>query len=77
MYLIGYTGGNKMILTLEILGILSMCTVMFTLVWGFILLKQVLNQLRYKNYLMEKLTQHIYSLANKTVKIQNDINKES
>jgi len=65
-----------MILILEILGILSMCTLMFVLIWGFILLKQVLNQLRYKNYLMEKLTQHIYSLSNKTIKIQDDIDSE-
>ena len=71
-----FTGGNKMILILEILGILSMCTLMFVLIWGFILLKQVLNQLRYKNYLMEKLTQHIYSLSNKTIKIQDDIDSE-
>lgn len=54
-----------MLLVLEILAVLSMCTLMFVLIWGFILMNQILNQLRYKNYLMEKLTQHIYSLANK------------
>ncbi|MGE5629027.1 MAG: hypothetical protein ACM3X7_13120 [Solirubrobacterales bacterium] len=54
-----------MILLLEILAVLTMCTIMFVLIWGFIIFNQMLNQLRYKNYLMEKLTQHIYSLVNK------------
>ncbi len=58
-----------MILLLEILAVLTMCTLMFVLIWGFILFNQILGQLRYKNYLMEKLTQHIYSLVNK----KNDI----
>lgn len=54
-----------MILLLEILAVLTMCTIMFVLIWGFIIFNQILNQLRYKNYLMEKLTQHIYALVNK------------
>ncbi len=57
--------GFKMILIVEIIGILTMCTMMFVLIWGFIILTQILNQLRYKNYLMEKLTQHIYTLSRK------------
>ena len=32
-----------------------MLTFMFTGIWGFILLIKIYNQLRYKNYLMEKL----------------------
>jgi hypothetical protein len=49
-----------MLLAIEILGILTMITVMFVLIWGFILLTQIFGQLRYKNYLMEKLIQTIY-----------------
>jgi hypothetical protein len=60
-----------MILALEIIGILCMFTFMFVLIWGFITANQILNQLRYKNYLMEKLTQHIYSISNKSIKIQD------
>jgi hypothetical protein len=63
-----------MILAIEILGILCMCTLMFVLIWGFITANQILNQLKYKNYLMEKLTEHIYSLSNKSIKI-HDVNK--
>jgi hypothetical protein len=60
-----------MILAIEILGILCMCTLMFVLIWGFIAVNQILNQLKYKNYLMEKLTEHIYSLSNKSIKIHD------
>ena len=54
-----------MILAVEILGILTMLILIFALVWGFITLTQILNQLKYKNYLMEKLTQHMYMLTKK------------
>lgn len=54
-----------MILTIEILGILTMCTIIFILIWGFITLNQILRQLKYKNYLMEKLTQHMHTLVQK------------
>jgi hypothetical protein len=43
----------------------------FVLIWGFITANQILNQLKYKNYLMEKLTEHIYSLSNKSIKIHD------
>ncbi|AGY75774.1 hypothetical protein [Clostridium autoethanogenum] len=54
-----------MILTLEILGILTMCTIMFISIWGFIIMKQMLSQLKYRNYLVEKLTQYMYFLTKK------------
>ncbi|MDF2884254.1 MAG: hypothetical protein K0R54_4821 [Clostridiaceae bacterium] len=54
-----------MLLAIEILGIITMCTITLVLVWGFILLNQILSQLKYKNYLMEKLTQNIYMLVKK------------
>lgn len=58
-----------MILVVEIIGLLTMCAIIFSLIWGFIILTQILNQLRYKNYLMEKLTQHIYTLSKKNEEI--------
>ncbi len=58
-----------MILVVEIIAILTMCTMIFFLIWGFIILTQILNQLRYKNYLMEKLTQHMYTLSKKNQEI--------
>lgn len=54
-----------MILAVEMLGIITMLILIFALVWGFITLTQILNQLKYKNYLMEKLTQHMYMLTKK------------
>ncbi|AZV58392.1 hypothetical protein [Clostridium sp. AWRP] len=54
-----------MILVLEILGILTMCTIMFVSIWGFIIMKKMLSQLKYRNYLVEKLTQYIYFLTKK------------
>jgi hypothetical protein len=49
-----------MLLAIQILGIFTMLTLMFVLIWGFIILNQIFAQLRYKNYLMEKLIQAIY-----------------
>lgn len=50
-------------LTIQTIAILSMLTFMFTSIWGFILLIKIYNQLRYKNYLMEKLAQNTYRLS--------------
>lgn len=55
----------KMLLVIEILGIMTMCTVMFVLIWGFIIIKQILSQLKYKNYLLEKLTQYVHMITKK------------
>jgi hypothetical protein len=51
-----------MTLFIQIVEILFMVTLMFVAIWGFILLKGIFSQLRYKNYLMEKLNQNIYLL---------------
>lgn len=66
-----------MLIALEIFALITMCTLIFVSIWGFIILKQIFNQVKYKNYLMEKLTQHIYMIYKKDVKltnIQNDDN---
>ena len=52
-----------LIITIQIMAILAMLTFMFTGIWGFILLIKIYNQLRYKNYLMEKLIQNTYRLT--------------
>lgn len=52
-----------MVLVLEIIGLLFMVTLMFVGIWGFILANQAYSQLRYQNYLLEKLTQNIYMLT--------------
>lgn len=50
-------------LTIQIIAILAMLTFMFTGIWGFILLIKIYNQLRYKNYLMEKLIHNTSKLS--------------
>lgn len=62
-----------MLLVIEVFGIFTMFTIVFVLIWGFIILNQIFGQLRYKNYLMEKLIQTI-SLQNKVLpkKEQNE-----
>jgi hypothetical protein len=54
-----------MLLFLEIMAVLFMISLMFVAIWGFISLNQMLGQMKYKNYLLEKLTQNIYMLATK------------
>ncbi len=51
-----------LITTIQIIAILSMLVFMFIGIWGFILLIKIYNQLRYKNYLMEKLIQNTSNL---------------
>lgn len=50
-------------ITIKIIAILSMLTFMFIGIWGFILLIKIFNQLRYKNYLMEKLIHNTSNLS--------------
>lgn len=51
------------IIVIQIIAILAMLVFMFIGIWGFILLVKILNQLRYKNYLMEKLIQNTSNLS--------------
>ncbi|MBU3145414.1 hypothetical protein [Clostridium sp. CF012] len=52
-----------LILTIQIIAICAMLTFMFIGIWGFILLIKIYGQLRYKNYLMEKLIQTTSKLS--------------
>jgi hypothetical protein len=52
-----------LILTIQIISIFAMLIFIFIGIWGFILLIKIFNQLRYKNYLMEKLIQNTSSLS--------------
>jgi hypothetical protein len=52
-----------LIITIQIISILAMLTFMFTAIWGFILLIKIYDQLRYKNYLMEKLIHNTSKLS--------------
>lgn len=54
-----------MLLLIEYLGIICMCTIIFVFIWGFIIMKQILNQLKYRNYLSEKISENIYLICHK------------
>jgi hypothetical protein len=54
-----------MTIVIQIIGVAFMITLMFVGIWGFIVLNQIYGQLRYKNYLLEKLTQNVYMIASK------------
>lgn len=51
-----------LVVAVQIIGILSMLTFMFIGIWGFIILNQIYGQLKYKNYLLEKLNLNINSI---------------
>lgn len=53
-----------MFIALEIIGILFMVTFILIGIWSFIILNRVYDQLKYKNYLIEKIN-HNLSLKNK------------
>ena len=60
-----------MILTLQIIGLIFMLVVIFLAIWAFVIANNAYSQLKYQNYLLEKLVQSIHTLANKS--LNNDI----
>lgn len=68
-----------MLLFLEIMAVIFMATMIFVAIWSFIILNQIFGQMRYKNYLLEKLTQNVYMLSvkNTVVSKENDNGSEA
>jgi hypothetical protein len=56
-----------MILALEIVGLVFMFSIIFLSVWGFILINKLFLQIKYKNYLLEKISDEL-SILNKRAK---------
>jgi hypothetical protein len=54
-----------MLLVVQIVAVAFMLTLMFVGIWSFIILNQIFGQLRYRNYILEKLTQNIYMIASR------------
>lgn len=52
-----------MVLAVEIIGIVAMGSFLFIVIWGSIFISKILAQLKYKNYILEKLTNSICSLS--------------
>ena len=53
------------LLVVEFMSIIFMLTLMFIGIWGFILMMKMYNQLKYRNYILEKLSQNVYMLTSK------------
>lgn len=47
---------------LKILGILSLITFMIIIIWGFVIFNSIYSQLRYNNYILEKIS-HILNIS--------------
>lgn len=56
-----------MILSLEIVGLVFMFSIIFLAIWGFILINKLFLQIKYKNYLLEKISDEL-SILNKRAK---------
>lgn len=52
-----------MILAVQIIGILFMLTLMFIGIWSFVLANKAYNQIKYKNYLLEKISNRLAILT--------------
>lgn len=52
-----------MILAVQITGILFMLTLMFIGIWSFVLANKAYNQIKYKNYLLEKISNRLAILT--------------
>ncbi|MBY0757418.1 hypothetical protein K5V21_18495 [Clostridium sardiniense] len=52
-----------LVVLVSIIGILFMLTFMFIGIWLFIIALKAYNQLRYKNYILEKMSQKLDSLC--------------
>lgn len=61
-----------MLLAVQIVGIITMCILASVSILSFITLKQIINQIKYKNYLLEKLNLHIYNLST-NLKLKEDV----
>jgi hypothetical protein len=51
-----------MLLVVQIVSVAFMLTMIFVGVWSFVILNKIFGQIRYKNYLLEKLIQNVTML---------------
>ncbi|MBE6063458.1 MAG: hypothetical protein E7207_07895 [Clostridium butyricum] len=58
--------------TFIIVSILFMCVFMFIGIWSFIVFLKSYRQTRYQNYILEKISQKLSSIANSTPKEESN-----
>lgn len=67
---------NFLLGTFAIIGILFMITFMFIGIWLFIVALKAFHQLRYKNYILEKIYQKLDMLTNKMHEDEDVVSKD-
>jgi len=63
-------------IVLKILIIVSIVTFTFIGIWSFILFNSLYNQIRYRNYLLEKVSHNIHTLSNNFKKLYDQQDKD-
>ena len=63
-------------IVLKILIIVSIVTFTFIGIWSFILFNSLYSQIRYRNYLLEKVSHNIHTLSNNFKKLYEQQNKD-
>lgn len=67
-----------MLLTVQIIAIIFMVTFIFIGIWSFIIFNRSYSQLKYKNYILEKIEQRLSSLDSSDLKDSlNDFSEKS
>lgn len=54
-----------MVLAVQVIAILFMLTMMFLGIWSFVIANKAYRQIKYKNYLLEKIAHNISLIRNK------------
>ena len=68
-----------MLLAVEIVAILFMFLFMFIGIWSFVVFIKMYNQIKYRNYIQEKLSQNVFMMTSKTHEedIDSDFSEEN
>lgn len=68
-----------LVATLSILGIVFMLTFMFIGIWLFIVALKAYDQLRYKNYILEKICEKLDLISenNRSISYESFLNEEA
>lgn len=66
-----------MTIAVQIIAILFMLTLMFIGIWSFIIAHKAYNQLKYKNYLLEKISSHLAIFTEKSLNDESNLVKEN
>lgn len=64
-----------MLLFVQIIFVIFMCCLTFVSIWSFILFNKAYIQLKYKNYILEKINENLFILTHKLKESSKDKEK--